>query len=73
MALWTRTGLFSGGVVKTLEEAKKLDPDGINGEIKERRDLIQQMVGQLYPSVLWDEILELREIYVKVTGKYDFA
>lgn len=68
-----RTRPFSGGRVKPLEEAKKLDPAGINIELKERRDLIRQMVGQLYPSILWDEILVLREIYVEKTGKYDFA
>lgn len=59
--------------MKPLEEAKKLDPAGINAEIKERRELMSQMVGQLYPSILWDEILELRDLYTKQTGKYDFA
>lgn len=68
-----RTRLNSGGRVKSLEEAKKLDPAGINIELKERRDLIQQMVGQLYPSILWDEVKVLRQIYVEKTGKYDFA
>ncbi len=59
--------------MKSLEEAKKLDPAGINAELKERKDLMNRMVGQLYPSILWDEILVLRKIYIEKTGKYDFA
>lgn len=59
--------------MKPLEEAKKLDAAGINAEIKERKDLMQQMVGQLYPPIVWKEILELRNVYVEKTGKYDFA
>lgn len=59
--------------MKPLEEAKKLDPAGINAELKERRDLMQQMVGLLYPSILWDEVLELRKVYIEKTGKYDYA
>lgn len=73
MGLWQKTRRSSGGRVKPLEEAKKLDPAGINAEIKDRKDLMQQMVGQLYPSILWDEILVLRQLYVEKTGKYDFA
>jgi hypothetical protein len=29
-------------------------------EIAKRQELIYQMVGQLYPSILWDEITRLR-------------
>lgn len=68
-----KTRPFSGEHVKPLEEAKKLDPAGINAELKERRDLMQQMVGLLYPSILWDEVLELRKVYIEKTGKYDYA
>ena len=59
--------------MKPLEEAKKLDPAGIDLEIKERRDLISRMVGQLYPLSLWDEILELRKEYTRKTGRSTFA
>ena len=58
--------------MKPLEEAKKLDPEGINREILERRDLIQDLGGRLYPPLLWDEVYQLRKVYVEKTGKIDF-
>lgn len=59
--------------MKTLDEAKKGTPEEINQEIRERRNLMSQMVGQLYPSVLWDEVVELRHAYIEKTGRYDYA
>ena len=49
--------------MKTLEEAKKLDPEQILVEIQERRTLIRDMVGWLYPSILSGEIQQLHEEY----------
>lgn len=31
-------------------------------EIKERQDLLKQMVGSLYPSIILDEIVKIREM-----------
>lgn len=45
--------------MKSLEEAKKLDLDGILKEISDRRTMLGQMVGWLYPSILRDEIVAL--------------
>jgi hypothetical protein len=53
----------SGGPVKSLEEAKKLDPEQILVEMQERRNLMRDMVGQLYPSILAGEIEQLHEEY----------
>lgn len=47
--------------MKTLEEAKKLRRPDLLKEIQERRALIGQMVGWLYPSVLNSEIAVLME------------
>lgn len=49
--------------MKPLEEAKKLEPDQILVEMQERRKLINEMVGQLYPSILAGEIEQLHEEY----------
>jgi hypothetical protein len=49
--------------VKSLEEALKLDPTAILEEIRERRQLIREMVGQLYPSILTSEIEKLYNEY----------
>ncbi len=35
--------------------------EDIEGEIKSRKKLLTQMVGSLYPSILYDEIAELEE------------
>jgi len=51
--------------VKSLEEAKKLDPEQILVEMQERRALIKDMVGQLYPSILAREIEELDREYIR--------
>lgn len=31
-------------------------------EIKQRQDLLKQMVGSLYPSIILDEIVKIREM-----------
>lgn len=59
--------------MKSLEEAMKLDPEGIQAEINERKALIDQMVGQLYPGIVWEEIVTLRAEYHRKTGNYDYA
>lgn len=51
--------------MKTLEEAKKLDPEAILEEIRERRVMIGQMVGWLYRNILEDEIEVLHEEYAR--------
>lgn len=58
--------------MKSLEEAKNLDPEGIDSEIKERRALMDQLVGQLYPSILWEEIIALRAEYYRKAGKFSY-
>lgn len=45
------------------------DPLAIQEEIKSRINLINQMVGTLYPSILFDEIIQLRERHYELTGK----
>jgi len=44
-----------------IEEALKLPIEGINKQIEVRKHLINQMVGTLYPSILWDEIEKLED------------
>lgn len=48
-----------------------LTADQIREEITQRLELLPQLVGWLYPSILADEIAQLREKYVELTGKYD--
>lgn len=48
----------------SLEEARKLNPEGILKEIKERNDLMHQMLGWLYPSILQQEIEQLYNQYL---------
>ena len=48
--------------MKNINEAIQLNSiDEIEEEIKQRRELGKQMVGQLYPSILMDEICKLNE------------
>lgn len=42
-------------------ELDKMDLPAVERAIKERQELIQQMVGQLYPAILRDEVLQLFE------------
>lgn len=47
--------------MEPINEALQLfDLDKIQEEINERVELINQMVGSLYPAILYDEIVSLR-------------
>ena len=49
--------------MKSIEEALKLtDPLDIANEIFERKKLINEMVGNLYPRILEDEIFQLYKL-----------
>lgn len=41
---------------------KSLNRIQIDEQIELRKDLLKQMVGQLYPAILQDEIVELRRL-----------
>lgn len=43
----------------TKEKLEQLTVEEIDKEIESRRQLVQQMVGTLYPSILNDEIEQL--------------
>jgi hypothetical protein len=43
------------------EELDKMDVLTLEKEIKSRRELMDQMVGWLYPAILADEIIQLQE------------
>jgi hypothetical protein len=45
--------------MKTIEEALKLDSHGMLEEIQERRNMMKNMVGWLYPRILESEISKL--------------
>lgn len=47
---------------RNMEECLSLTPEEIDVEISDRRNLMQQMVGQLYPSILAAEIAQLVDI-----------
>jgi hypothetical protein len=50
-----------------IEEALKLESlEEIQNEVTKRSELRQQMVGQLYPSILYDEICQLNGRYSDV-------
>jgi hypothetical protein len=63
MGLWRTIEPCFGGSVKPIEEALKLDPTAILEEIRKRRELAKEMVGQLYPSILATEIEKLYNEY----------
>jgi len=44
-----------------IKEALTLPTEEVNKQIEIRKHLISQMVGTLYPSILWDEIEKLEE------------
>ena len=48
--------------MKSKEEWQDLTDEEIDKEIKIRYDLMSQMVGWLYPSIIGDEIGALHEI-----------
>lgn len=53
----------------SLEEALELtDLDALIGEIYERKQLRNQMVGSLYPNILVDEISRLLKRYDDLGG-----
>jgi len=43
------------------EQLDKMDTPTLEKEIKSRRELMDQMVGWLYPAILRDEIIQLSE------------
>ena len=43
------------------EELEKMDKSTLENEIKKRRELLNQMVGWLYPAIITDEIIQLQE------------
>lgn len=47
--------------MKKLDEIDQINLEEIEEEIKTRRNLIDQMVGTLYPQILWGEIDKLKE------------
>jgi len=53
--------------------ALKLDnPEKIKKEIKERNELISKMVGNLYPFIVFNEIIQLQQLYYNITKKFDY-
>lgn len=55
--------------MKRRDEWVVLSKEDIEKEIAARRVLIGQMVGQLYPSILADEIHDLNELRRKLEDK----
>ncbi len=37
-------------------------------EIDQKRELINQLVGNLYPSIVWEEIERLSDEHKRITG-----
>ena len=48
--------------MKNRNEWPSLTPEEIDEEVEIRFDLMKQMHGWLYPSILQDEIIDLREL-----------
>jgi len=48
-----------------IKEFDTLTRSQIKEEIKQKRKLMGEMVGTLFPSILLDEIYELTDIYTK--------
>lgn len=46
----------------SLDECRRLTIFGLNEQIKLRQELTSQMVGNLYPAIVCDEIATLREM-----------
>lgn len=44
----------------TIEECKELPVDDLEKQINIRIELMNEMVGSLYPGIVYDEILKLR-------------
>lgn len=54
--------------MKRIEEIVAKIVEDIDAEIAIRQKLVSQMVGQLYPSIVRDEIQTLRNLKAKVTS-----
>ena len=50
------------------EKLDKMDLPTIEEEINSRQELLKQMVGTLYPSILEDEIIQLVERRAELTA-----
>ena len=48
--------------MRNKKEFNDLTDEEIDEEVATRKDLIGQMVGSLYPSILWNEIETLLEL-----------
>ena len=49
-----------------LKSINEIDEDEIDGQIEVRQNLIKRMVGNLYPHVMTDEIIKLRQMKEKL-------
>ena len=49
-------------IKEILESGLETSEAELRQEIKERQDLLKQMVGSLYPSIILDEIVKIREM-----------
>ncbi len=49
-------------MMRNKKEFNDLTDEEIDEEVATRKDLIGQMVGSLYPSILWNEIETLLEL-----------
>lgn len=49
-------------IKEILESGLETSEAELRQEIKERQDLLKQMVGSLYPSIVLDEIIKIREM-----------
>ena len=47
-------------------------PDEIKAEYLAKRETYRNLVGTLYPSILYEELHKLREQYVAATRALDF-
>lgn len=49
-------------IKELLESGLETSEEELRQEIKMRQDLLKQMVGSLYPSIIIDEIIKIREL-----------
>jgi hypothetical protein len=52
--------------MKTLVEIKETLVQILDAEIQTRKELLDKMVGQLYPSIVNDELYKLRLLKEKI-------
>ena len=55
-------------MIFTEEELKNMTPEELLEKIKGHKELLSQLVGNLYPQIVWDEIIKMREKYSEITG-----